>query len=84
MRKLIKSLLKKTNWRLKKIYRNKSYTNEIPKKELLDAMLACNGIIHMGAHRGEKHLFMIGLIKTIWIEANPEIMDDFNDNLANI
>jgi len=83
MRKLIKSLLKKTNWRLKKIYRNKSYTNEVPKKELLDAMLACNGIIHMGAHRGgEAPIYDWFNKKTIWIEANPEIMDDLNDNLA--
>ena len=52
IKQIIKKLLRKTDWRIKKIYRNKSYTNAHPKLELLNAMHDCSGIIHMGAHRG--------------------------------
>ena len=83
LKKSIKSLLNKTNWRLKKIYRNKSYTNMKPRKELLNAMHDCNGIIHMGAHRGgEAPIYDWFNKKAIWIEANPEVILDLKENVT--
>ena len=83
LKKSIKSLLNKTNWRLKKIYRNKSYTNIKPRKELLNAMHDCNGIIHMGAHRGgEAPIYDWFNKKAIWIEANPEVILDLKENVT--
>ena len=83
MKKIIKKLLRATDWRIKKIYRNKSYTNDHPKLELLNAMHNCNGIIHMGAHRGgEAAVYDWFNKKTIWIEANPKMIDDLNDQTS--
>jgi len=83
MKKIIKKLLRKTDWRINKIYRNKSYTNSHPKLELLNAMHNCKGIIHMGAHRGgEAAVYDWFNKRTIWIEANPKIIDDLNDNTS--
>jgi FkbM family methyltransferase len=83
IKKIIKKLLRKTDWRIKKIYRNKSYTNIHPKLELLNAMHDCSGIIHMGAHRGTEAAVYDWFNKqTIWIEANPKIIDDLNDHIS--
>ena len=83
MKKIIKKLLRKTDWRINKIYRNKSYTNSYPKLELLNAMHDCKGIIHMGAHRGgEAAVYDWFNKQTIWIEANPKIIDDLKDHTS--
>ena len=83
MKKIIKKLLRKTDWRIKKIYRNKSYTNSHPKLELLNAIHDCKGIIHMGAHRGgEAAIYDWFNKKTIWIEANPRMIDDLKDHTS--
>tara|TARA_B110000483_G_scaffold120873_1_gene145880 strand:+ start:23 stop:733 length:711 start_codon:yes stop_codon:yes gene_type:complete len=83
MKKIIKKLLRKTDWRINKIYRNKSYTNSHPKLELLNAMHDCKGIIHMGAHRGgEAAIYDWFNKKTIWIEANPRMIDDLKDHTS--
>ena len=83
MKKIIKKLLRKTDWRINKIYRNKSYTNSHPKLELLNAMHDCKGIIHMGAHRGgEAAVYDWFNKQTIWIEANPKIIDDLKDHTS--
>ena len=83
MKKIIKKLLRKTEWRINKIYRNKSYTNSRPKLELLNAMHNCKGIIHMGAHRGgEAAVYDWFNKQTIWIEANPKIIDDLKDHTS--
>ena len=83
IKKIIKKLIRKTDWRIKKIYRNKSYTNSYPKLELLNAMHDCKGIIHMGAHRGgEAAVYDWFNKQTIWIEANPKIIDDLKDHTS--
>lgn len=83
MKKIIKKLLRKTDWRINKIYRNKSYTNSHPKLELLNAMHDCKGIIHMGAHRGgEAAVYDWFNKQTIWIEANPKIYTDLKINVS--
>ena len=83
MKKIIKKLLRNTNWRINKIYRNKSYTSGRPKLELLNAMHDCKGIIHMGAHRGgEAAVYDWFNKQTIWIEANPKIIDDLKDHTS--
>ena len=83
IKKIIKKLLRNTNWRIKKIYRNKSYTSSRPKLELLNAMYNCKGIIHMGAHRGgEAAVYDWFNKQTIWIEANPKIIDDLKDHTS--
>jgi FkbM family methyltransferase len=83
IKKLIKKLIRKTDWRINKIYRNKSYINSQPKLELLKAMHDCKGIIHMGAHRGvEAAVYDWFNKQTIWIEANPKIIDDLRDRAS--
>ena len=43
----------------------------------------CKGIIHMGAHRGgEAAVYDWFNKKTIWIEANPKIIDDLKDHTS--
>ena len=79
----IKKILKKTDWRIQKIYKNKSYINNKPNLELVKAMIECNGIIHMGAHRGqEATVYDWFNKKTIWIEANPNLIDFLKDNVS--
>ncbi len=83
IKKIKRKLLRKTDWRINKIYRNKSYTNSHPKLELLNAMHDCKGIIHMGAHRGgEAAVYDWFNKQTIWIEANPKIIDDLKDHTS--
>jgi FkbM family methyltransferase len=83
IKKIIKNFIRKTDWRVKKIYRNKSYINSHPKLELLSAMHDCKGIIHMGAHRGtEAAVYDWFNKRTAWIEANPEIIDDLKDHTS--
>lgn len=82
LKNIIKKNLKRNNWKLKKIYKNKTYTNNPPNLELIKAMISCNGIIHMGGHRGqEAAIYDWFNKKTIWIEANPNILDDLKDNV---
>ena len=69
MIKLIKNELKKLlnyfGWKLTKIIK-KNYTNQKPNLELLEALHASKGVIHMGGHRGTKRQFMIGYIKKLY------------------
>ena len=50
----IKETLTSYGWKLSKIHKNKSYTNQKPNIELLKALNSSNGILHMGAHRGSE------------------------------
>ena len=82
-KKIIKKILRKTQWRLKKIYINKSYTNQKPSLELISEIYNSKGIIHMGAHRGgEAPVYDWFHKKAIWIEANPIIINDLKDNIS--
>ena len=83
LKSIMKKILKRTNWRIKKIYKNKAYINKQPNLELVKAILSCNGIIHMGGHRGqEAPIYDWFNKKTIWVEANPNILDDLIDNVG--
>ena len=77
----IKKVLKKFGWKLTKIYINKSFTNSIPDKFQIDAILKSKGIIHMGAHRGtDAAVYNWFNKKVIWIESNPHIFEDLKLN----
>ena len=50
--------------------------------ETLDCMIKSNGILHLGAHRGnEAEVYNWFGKKTIWFEAIPHIYDQLKDNL---
>lgn len=79
----IKNYLYKSGWTIKKIYRNRSYTNQAPNEEVIKNIHKCRGIIHMGAHRGTEAAVYDWLNKkTLWIEADPEIFIDLKINIS--
>ena len=87
MKNLIKRNIKKIinfyGWKLIKIYKNKDYTNSKPNLQLLSALHESNGIFHMGAHRGSEAPVYDWLHKkTLWIEANPKIFIDLQNNIT--
>ncbi len=87
MKRLIKNYVKKIintfGWKLTKIYKNKSYTNQKPNLELLKALSESKGILHMGAHRGlEAGVYDWLHKKTVWIEANPRIFTDLENHIS--
>ena len=85
IKKLIKDLISKTQWRIKKIHKNKEYVNQKPNKEVINALYNCSGVIHMGAHRGgEASVYDWFQKKTIWIEANPKIIQDLVDHVSQL
>ena len=78
----IKSILFKTNWRLKKKYINRSYTNKKPDLDLIRCMHECKGIIHMGAHRGTEAAIYDWFHKpVVWFEANPFVIQELKDHV---
>ncbi len=82
-KRLLKNLLSKTQWRINKIYKNKYYVNQKPNFEVIKALYNSSGVIHMGAHRGvEAPIYDWFQKKTIWIEANPQIIPDLIDNVS--
>ena len=87
MKNFIKSYIKKIinfyGWNLTKNYKNKSYTNQKPNLELLNALHSSSGVFHIGAHRGsEAEIYNWLHKKTIWIEANPKIFIDLNNHIS--
>jgi FkbM family methyltransferase len=82
IKRIIKYLLYKTSWRLKKIYKNKGYVHEKPNLDSVLSLYNSKGIIHMGAHRGgEATVYDWFQKKTLWIEANPLIIKDLQDHV---
>ena len=82
-KRLIKNLLSKNKWRINKIYKNRQYVNQKPNLELIKALYNSSGVIHMGAHRGgEAPIYDWLQKKTIWIEANPQIIPELIDNVS--
>ena len=86
MIKFIKNELKKFlnyfGWKLTKNYKKKSYTNQKPNLELLEALHASKGVIHMGGHRGTEAAVYDWLHKkTLWFEANPKIFIDLKNHV---
>ncbi len=79
----IKKFLNSKGWKLTKIYKNTTYTNQKPDLKLLEVIHACTGIIHLGGHRGtEASVYDWFNKKTIWIEANPKIYIDLSLNIS--
>ena len=77
-----KSLIRKFGWRLEKIRQNNFYNLEKPNLELINALINCSGVIHVGAHRGEEApIYEWFGKKVLWFEANPYIFDDLEDNI---
>ena len=82
IKNIIKSVLSKTNWRLKKKYINKTYTNQKPDLDLVKRIHECKGIIHMGAHRGTEAAVYDWFHKpVVWFEANPYIIQELSDHI---
>ena len=84
IKKLIKKILRSVNWKLVKIRRKKpsNYVYSSPKKEWVESILKSDGINHIGAHRGsEAPIYNWFNKKVIWLEANPELFDDLEDNI---
>ena len=83
IKNIIKSILSKTNWRLKKKYINNSYTNKKPDLDLLKKIHECKGIIHMGAHRGTEAAVYDWFHKPVlWLEANPHVIQELEDHVG--
>ena len=83
IKKIIKKIIYYYGWKLTKNYKNKGYTNSKPKFKLLEALHASKGIIHMGAHRGtEAAIYDWFHKKTLWIEANPKIFIELENNVS--
>ena len=83
-KKNIKKIINYYGWKLTKNYKNNSYTNSKPNLKLLEAISASKGILHMGAHRGtEAAVYDWFHKKTIWIEANPKIFIDLQNNVTS-
>ncbi len=86
IKKIIKKLLRIFNWKLVKIKRKKpsEYYYSAPNSSWIKSIMDCNGIIHIGAHRGsEAQVYNWFNKKVIWIEANPDLYEDLNDNISN-
>ena len=82
IKKTIKYILKKNGWRMEKIVIPRECNTETPRKELLDAMKNCKGILHFGAHRGsEAPIYEWFGKNVIWFEANPKIFSALKENL---
>jgi FkbM family methyltransferase len=51
---IIKRILKKIGWRLIKILPPPKSIQEDIQKEIIDAILHSNGVLHIGAHKGSE------------------------------
>ena len=79
---IIKRILKKIGWRLIKILPPPKSIQEDIQKEIIDAILHSNGVLHIGAHRGSEAPIYSWFDKpAIWIEANNEIFEELKINL---
>jgi hypothetical protein len=86
LKKIIKLFLKFFGWKLIKIRSRKAltYTHALPSIDHVKAIISSQGILHLGAHRGQEALVYDWFNKKVlWIEAIPEIFDYLNDYLLN-
>ena len=82
IKNFIKNLIRKLGWRLEKIRKNSFYNLEKPDLKLINVLINCKGIIHVGAHRGEEApVYEWFGKKVLWFEANPYIFKDLEDNI---
>jgi FkbM family methyltransferase len=80
---LIKKIICYFGWRLIKLGNKPNLIKEDIQIAYLKSILASNGILHIGAHRGSEAPIYYWLGKpVIWIEANPKIYDDLQINIS--
>tara|TARA_Y100000389_G_scaffold185934_1_gene205808 strand:- start:767 stop:1480 length:714 start_codon:yes stop_codon:yes gene_type:complete len=85
MKYLIKKTLKILGWKLIKT-RKPPKPNPYGKIDIdvLNAFNECNGIFHLGAHRGvEAEVYNWFGKNTVWVEAMPEMYEILKENLSN-
>ena len=83
---LIKKIIRIFGWKLIKIRRKDpgDYFYSQPNMHWIKSFMDCAGVIHIGAHRGsEAQVYNWFNKKVIWIEANPYLFEDLNDNILN-
>lgn len=86
LKKIIKQVLKFFGWKLIKIKSRaaSAYPHPLPSIDHVKAIIRSQGILHLGAHRGqEAPVYDWFNKKVLWIEAIPEIFDDLNEFLLN-
>ncbi len=82
LRFLIKKIFYRFGWKIEKIYVQKEANTTSPKLIELEILAKCNGILHLGAHRGsEAPIYDWFGKKVIWVEANPKIYFDLKINI---
>ena len=86
MKKIIKRLINFFGWKLIKIQTQEKKPKEFayPKPSIKDfeVMLKSNGILHLGAHRGnESGIYNWFNKNVLWIEAIPEIFEELEINI---
>ncbi len=82
----LKKIFKKFNLKIIKTNRRtpNTFTNDKPSLNLISSMIKCNGILHIGAHRGtESSVYNWLNKKVLWVEPNPKIFQDLLDNINN-
>ena len=82
LRFFIKKIFYRFGWKIEKIYVQKEANITSPKLIELEILAKCNGILHLGAHRGgEAPIYDWFGKKVIWVEANPKIYFDLKINI---
>ena len=83
IKKILKYIFRRFNWRFEKLYQRSDYNLETPNLKLLACLSKSKGVFHLGAHRGEEApIYEWFGKKVIWVEANPVIFDELKDNLV--
>jgi FkbM family methyltransferase len=86
LKKIIKHVLKFFGWKLIKIRSRAAlaHPHPLPSIDHVKAIIRSQGILHLGAHRGqEAPVYDWFNKKVLWIEAIPEIFNYLNDYLLN-
>lgn len=82
IKKILKYIFRRFDWRFEKLYQRSDYNLETPNIKLLECLSKSKGIFHLGAHRGEEApIYEWFGKKALWVEANPFIFDELKDNL---
>lgn len=80
----VKKILNYFGWRIIKINYNRKIEGENQNPEYVKCLMNCNGILHIGAHRGmEGPIYNWFNKKVLWIEANPKIYEELKINISH-
>ena len=80
----LKKILNYFGWRIIKINYNRKIEGENQNPEYVKCLMNCNGILHVGAHRGmEGPIYNWFNKKVLWIEANPKIYEELKINISH-